>query len=385
MKKIASIAVLMMTAFVAQAQKVTFYSLEFENGIRNYIGLGETDDVLQFQMDTITTLDLSGLGITDIRDAIYLTAVSKLDLSYNNITDISSLLPLASLHELNLSNNQLENIDILAFTQSEQMEVDVTNNYISDFSIFYASSPCDFTFMGMSLQLEKNVPYFDVYQFYADINRSGHPVISYRGYTNTAAAINMPGVQEPILLDGDTHQKEMPGGVTETVEAILTNGEKSVNTYVVPYASLSVDAGQTVMLSTGLPDDYILTSAYASKGTVNIVGNTIAYTAPDTKIPDILHFAYYQGSTLKGFSRYYINSIQGDANSDGSVTIRDAVAIVNYILGNPPDDFNFDAAGINNDGEITIADAVGVVNIISNRSGASAPKMDIKETEVVLE
>ena len=140
MKKIASIAVLMMTAFVAQAQKVTFYSLEFENGIRNYIGLGETDDVLQFQMDTITTLDLSGLGITDIRDAIYLTAVSKLDLSYNNITDISSLLPLASLHELNLSNNQLENIDILAFTQSEQMEVDVTNNYISDFSIFVVSA-----------------------------------------------------------------------------------------------------------------------------------------------------------------------------------------------------------------------------------------------------
>ena len=55
---------------------------------------------------------------------------------------------------------------------------------------------------------------------------------------------------------------------------------------------------------------------------------TIAYTAPDTKIPDILHFAYYQGSTLKGFSRYYINSIQGDANSDGSVTIRDAVNII---------------------------------------------------------
>lgn len=363
MKKIVSIAVLMMTAFVAQAQKVTFYSPEFENGVRNHIGLGETDDVLQSQTDTITTLDLSGLGITDIRDAVYLTAVSKLNLSYNNITDISSLLSLVSLHELNLSNNQLENIDILAFTQSEQMEVDVTNNYISDFSIFYASNPCDFTFMGMGLQLEKNAPYFDVYQFYADISRSGRPVISYRGYTNMAATINVAGVQEPVPLDGDIHQQEMPGGVTEAVEVILTNGEKSVNTYVVPHASFSVDAGQTVVLPTGLPDDYTLTSAYASKGTASIVGNTIAYTAPDTKSPDILRFAYYQGSTLKGFSRYYINGILGDANGDGEVNISDAVAIANYVLGNAFEGFFFNAAHVNNDGKVTISDAVGVVNM----------------------
>ena len=66
MKKIASIAVLMMTALVAQAQKVTFYSPEFENGVRHHIGLGESDDVLQTQTDTITTLNLSGLEITDI-------------------------------------------------------------------------------------------------------------------------------------------------------------------------------------------------------------------------------------------------------------------------------------------------------------------------------
>lgn len=62
--------------------------------------------------------------------------------------------------------------------------------------------------------------------------------------------------------------------------------------------------------------------------------------------------------------------IIGDANGDGKVTITDAVAIVNYILGNPSPGFVIEAANINGDFDekgnpnITISDAVGVVNII---------------------
>lgn len=62
--------------------------------------------------------------------------------------------------------------------------------------------------------------------------------------------------------------------------------------------------------------------------------------------------------------------IPGDANGDGKVTITDAVAIVNYILGNPSPGFVIEAANINGDFDekgnpnITISDAVGVVNII---------------------
>ena len=74
-----------------------------------------------------------------------------------------------------------------------------------------------------------------------------------------------------------------------------------------------------------------------------------------------------------------------DVNGDGKVDINDALCIVNYLVGNPSAGFNAAAADVDGDGDITIADAVGVVNIILNRSGASAPKMDIKETEVVLE
>ena len=66
---------------------------------------------------------------------------------------------------------------------------------------------------------------------------------------------------------------------------------------------------------------------------------------------------------------------KGDANGDGKVTITDAVAIVNYILGNPSGNFDKVAANVSGDlddlGEpkITITDAVGVVNIILQGTG----------------
>ena len=64
---------------------------------------------------------------------------------------------------------------------------------------------------------------------------------------------------------------------------------------------------------------------------------------------------------------YFTAFLKGDANGDGSVTITDAVAIVNKILGNASDNFNKAAADVNGDGDITITDAVGVVNIILNK------------------
>lgn len=66
------------------------------------------------------------------------------------------------------------------------------------------------------------------------------------------------------------------------------------------------------------------------------------------------------------FTRKEVSFIKGDANGDGEVTITDAVAIVNKILGNASGSFNEAAADVNGDGVITITDAVGIVNIILN-------------------
>ena len=61
-----------------------------------------------------------------------------------------------------------------------------------------------------------------------------------------------------------------------------------------------------------------------------------------------------------------IKAVSGDANGDYQVTITDAVSVVDYILGNAPADFVFDAADVNNDGQVNITDAVGIVDIILN-------------------
>ena len=59
--------------------------------------------------------------------------------------------------------------------------------------------------------------------------------------------------------------------------------------------------------------------------------------------------------------------LKGDANGDGFVTIADAVAVVNYSLGNASGNFVFEAADVNGDNKVTITDAVGIVNMILNQ------------------
>ena len=103
-----------------------------------------------------------------------------------------------------------------------------------------------------------------------------------------------------------------------------------------------------------------------AEATIGTVGTAYAYhgVTPYTK------GLYYDGKY------YWHGTVQpGDANGDGKVTITDAVAIVNYILGNASANFNINAANVNGDVDdegnpkITITDAVGVVNIILNSQG----------------
>jgi hypothetical protein len=72
--------------------------------------------------------------------------------------------------------------------------------------------------------------------------------------------------------------------------------------------------------------------------------------------------------------------VSGDGNCDGFVSITDAVAVVNFILGNPSAGFNFVAADVNGDGKVTITDAVAVVNIILEES-AAAPRMEQEDED----
>jgi hypothetical protein len=73
-------------------------------------------------------------------------------------------------------------------------------------------------------------------------------------------------------------------------------------------------------------------------------------------------------STRNGRLSVYKN---GDANGDDVVSITDAVAVVNSILGNPSDNFIEEVANVNDDEGISIVDVVGVVNIILGDNSGS--------------
>lgn len=57
-------------------------------------------------------------------------------------------------------------------------------------------------------------------------------------------------------------------------------------------------------------------------------------------------------------------AVSGDANNDGVVDVADVVAIVNYILNKPGENFNETAADVNGDGVVNVADVLAVLNTI---------------------
>jgi hypothetical protein len=59
--------------------------------------------------------------------------------------------------------------------------------------------------------------------------------------------------------------------------------------------------------------------------------------------------------------------LSGDAFEDGTIDMKDIAAIVDYLMGKNPDNFNQANADANNDGVINAADIVTIVNIYRNK------------------
>ena len=88
-----------------------------------------------------------------------------------------------------------------------------------------------------------------------------------------------------------------------------------------------------------------------------------------------LSFTNDKGTTLKdaGFCNISIEGImtapeviKGDVNGDGKVDMSDVTDLVQYILGNPSEDFNTDAADVNGDGEIGMPDVMFIIQYTIN-------------------
>ncbi len=72
--------------------------------------------------------------------------------------------------------------------------------------------------------------------------------------------------------------------------------------------------------------------------------------------------------TIADMGAYYVNQFTvfspGDLNQDNTIDILDIVSMVNIILGEPPNEWEYHASDINSDTIIDILDIVQLVNII---------------------
>lgn len=370
MKTRIMIILLATLAVTASAQKVTFFSPEFELGVKVHLGLEENDEVQQSRMDTITSIDLSGLGITDLRDVVYLSKVKELDLSNNGITNIFPLTVLDSLQLLNLSSNGLESVNPLVFCSAEKMTVMVANNYISDFSFLFSPTHCQFTLMGMGLQQDKNALYLDMYHLYCDVDDRGQAVVVYRGYTNAegAAVIGCNGKHAVAQLDGAGHTVNVPGWPQSPAMVTLTVGELGDTTWVLPPVTRRIAAGSNVAIETGLPEGYRIGMANALYGTVTVNGTDLAYTAPVDLDRDTVYISYYEGWQLRGFTEYRMlnvaNIMAGDVDCNGRVSIDDLTTLIQYLLDGQAEGLDLANADCYVDGKVTIDDVTAIINYL---------------------
>ena len=76
-------------------------------------------------------------------------------------------------------------------------------------------------------------------------------------------------------------------------------------------------------------------------------------------------YAHIDGGTNDpGYFTAKYNFIRGDVNGDGSVTIVDVTALINYLLGGSDSDINLTGADCNTDGSVTITDVTALINYL---------------------
>jgi|GEM_PF-2583811 len=292
------------------AQDITFYSSEFENGVKTHLGLGENDNVSAARTDTITDIDLSGLGISDVRDALWLPNVRRLDLSDNLIEDIAPLARLDSLRELNIAYNKIKNANVLTFSNSPEMYVDLAFNNITDFSLFYTFTSCRFTLMGEGMQNDDS-PYCDVWQFYCDAVGNS-PLLCCKVESDMADAAQVSGAGNSFSVATDCKLVEQSLSVdgTDPVEfRLAVNDSVFSTTWLLPVRILQLDAGASIRIETGLPADYFITGiSNAEHGTATTDSIAIEYTAGKDFQQEEVLFSYSCGGLLKGYSKVILTT-----------------------------------------------------------------------------
>ena len=83
----------------------------------------------------------------------------------------------------------------------------------------------------------------------------------------------------------------------------------------------------------------------------------------------IMSTSLTENSPSKNVSCVPYSTIPGDANGSMAVDVVDVITTINYVTGQNPQPFLFDAADVNGDSVINVLDIVGIINIILHPDG----------------
>jgi hypothetical protein len=159
-----------------------------------------------------------------------------------------------------------------------------------------------------------------------------------------------------------TINKEM--ATTDLPDEVLVNGIKL--TKGVFEGKLFQGRQITLEGKTNVTNDKIVTGwnieKTASNGSVEtttVDGATCTFTMPLAKDYKSLSIKAIMGDKPQ---------ITGDVNHDGKVDVADVTTLVDYILGNTPQEFNPNNCDVNEDTKIDVSDVTSLVDIILNNN-----------------
>lgn len=126
------------------------------------------------------------------------------------------------------------------------------------------------------------------------------------------------------------------------------------------------------------PDTYVQVTAYPSQGFVfngwwqgaEKVSDTESfnYLMPNSSVTLEARYVYNPSNPAEptGSGSGVENTAPGDIDSDGTIDVTDAVALLNAYLNGETGDMNVNVADVNSDGSIDVTDAVEILNIYLN-------------------
>jgi Leucine-rich repeat (LRR) protein len=357
------------------AQDRNFCNADMEAILKQKFGLTGTQTLTPDMTDTVTSLNLAGYGITDIRDIVYFPSLQELDLSFNGLKDIAPLLELSNLRYLNIQDNFLETIDLLALSESFQMTVVLSGNYIRDFYAITHSPQCLFSIIGMNLQ---NPFPFQVRQLYTDFDLNDMQGLLTCDYwdlhSRDTSQVKHANRQYPVTPDS-VYQVKI--NAANSLVSLIVDEQTADSTYFIPPTTVEVEAtANAIVFVPVFPDEeYAVLSVEAFHSEAECSNDSVFVKFTGDSRQDTLKVGcgipVPNGvDRLKGYTYYF--------TTDKSTSIEEIDASKIQIYPNPTQD-NLTISGLSGNEDIILTDISGRTLYRGKSDGATEMQIPVSD------